>query len=75
MLSLFQVVEMLYVQNKSKNIGPGDIIAFLIRDDFIGYGKVVVVFDNEAIIDEDASVSIEINKINAHGGTFNIEIL
>jgi hypothetical protein len=75
MLLLARVVEMLYVQNKSKNISPGDIIAFLIKDDFIGYGKVIAVYDEEALIDEDSCVSEEIDKINNQGGTWDIEIV
>lgn len=59
-----RVVGIIYVQNRSQNISPADLIAFLISDDFIGYGEVVAVFDNEALIDEDASVRAEIDKIN-----------
>lgn len=66
---------MLNVQNKSKNIGTGDIIAFLINDDFIGYGKVIALHENEALIDEDSSVNSAIERIRSQGGTYNIEIV
>jgi hypothetical protein len=66
---------MLFVQNKSQKTIPGDIIAFIINDDFIGYGKVVTVCKDEALINEDASVREEMERIKTQGGSCDIEIV
>lgn len=66
---------MLYVQTKSKNNNPGDIIAFLINDEFIGYGKVIALYENAALIDESPSINAAIDRIHSQGGICNIEIV
>lgn len=74
-LDEFRVIKMIFIQSKTQNVGPGDMIAFFKGVDFIGYGIVAAVYENEIAIDEDASIKAELEAIDATGISCNIEIV